>query len=111
MQRTMPPYRADHVGSILRSGTIKDARARREAGAIAPADLKAMLPESIGDMKRTGIEAQGGEAMGIAGSAAKASYAGGERSVELSITDMGGLAGMATMAGWANMTMDKETDG
>ena len=31
--------------------------------------------------------------------------------VELSITDTGGLAGLATMAGWANMTMDKETDG
>ena len=29
----------------------------------------------------------------------------------LSITDTGGLAGLATMAGWANMTMDKETDG
>ena len=81
------------------------------AAPIAPADLKAMLPESIGDMKRTGIEAQGGEAMGIAGSAAKASYAAGERSVQLSLTDMGGLAGMATMAGWANMTMDKESDG
>jgi len=62
-------------------------------------------------MKRTAIEAQGGEAMGIAGSGAKASYAGGDRQVELSITDMGGLAGMATMAGWANMTVDKETDG
>jgi hypothetical protein len=29
----------------------------------------------------------------------------------LSITDTGGLAGLAAMAGWANMTMDKETDG
>jgi 5-methyltetrahydropteroyltriglutamate--homocysteine methyltransferase len=47
MQRTMPPYRADHVGSILRSGTIKDARARREARAIAPADLKAMEDREI----------------------------------------------------------------
>jgi hypothetical protein len=78
---------------------------------IAAADLKAMLPEAIGDMKRSAIEAQGGEAMGIAGSSAKASYANGERHAELSITDTGGLAGLATMAGWANMTMDKETDG
>ena len=70
-----------------------------------------MLPESIGDLKRTGIEASGGQAMGIAGSAAKATYAAGDRRVELSITDTGGLAGLAAMAGWANMTMDKETDG
>jgi hypothetical protein len=94
------------MGDIL--GAVTGAG---NAAPIAPADLKAMLPESIGDMKRTAIEAQGGEAMGIAGSGAKASYAAGERRVELSITDMGGLAGMATMAGWANMTMDKETDG
>ena len=49
--------------------------------------------------------------MGIAGSSAKATYANGERQLTLSITDTGGLAGLAAMAGWANMTMDKETDG
>jgi 5-methyltetrahydropteroyltriglutamate--homocysteine methyltransferase len=40
MQHTKPPFRADHVGSILRSGAIKAARARREAGAITAAQLK-----------------------------------------------------------------------
>lgn len=94
------------MGDIL--GAVTGAG---NAAPIAAADLKAMLPESIGDMKRTSIEAQGGEAMGIAGSGAKAAYAAGDRRVELSITDTGGLAGLATMAGWANMTMDKETDG
>ena len=38
--RTKPPFRADHVGSILRSAAIKDARARRETGAITAAQLK-----------------------------------------------------------------------
>jgi len=27
-----PPFRADHVGSILRSKSLKDARAKREKG-------------------------------------------------------------------------------
>ncbi len=94
------------MGDIL--GAVTGAG---NAAPIAAAELKAMLPESIGDMKRNSIEAQGGEAMGIAGSGAKASYAAGDRRAELSITDTGGLAGIATMAGWANMTMDKETDG
>ena len=94
------------MGDIL--GAVTGAG---NAAPIAPAELKAMLPDSIGEMTRTSIEAQGGEAMGIAGSGAKASYAAGERRVELSITDTGGLAGLATMAGWANMTMDKETNG
>ena len=42
---------------------------------------------------------------------AKATYANGERSLSLEITDTGGLAGLAAVAGWADMTMDKETDG
>jgi 5-methyltetrahydropteroyltriglutamate--homocysteine methyltransferase len=40
MQRTKPPFRADHVGSILRSGAIKAARARHEAGAITAEQLR-----------------------------------------------------------------------
>jgi hypothetical protein len=78
---------------------------------IASSDLKSLLPESVGDMKRTSFEASGNQAMGIAVSNAKASYANGDRNLNLSITDTGGLAGMAALAGWANMTMDKETDG
>ena len=78
---------------------------------IASAELKAMLPEALGDLARKSVEAQAGQAMGIGGSSAKAMYAAGEKQVELSITDSGGLAGLATMAGWANLTMDKETDG
>jgi hypothetical protein len=69
-----------------------------------------MLPESLGDLKRVSIEAQSGQAMGIGGSAAKAAYAAGERRVQLSITDLGGMGGLAAMAGWANMTVDRETE-
>lgn len=78
---------------------------------IAAQDLKALLPESLGALKRESFEAQGGQAMGFAGSSAKASYAGDQKRVRLTITDMGGMGGLAAMAGWANMTMDKETDG
>ena len=40
MQRAKPPFRADHVGSILRSSAIKDARARHAKGAMTDAELK-----------------------------------------------------------------------
>jgi hypothetical protein len=92
-------------------GEMMGAITGGSATPIAAAELKTMLPESVGDLKRTGIEASQGAAMGIAGSSAKATYSAGERQLNLSITDTGGLAGLATMAGWANMTMDKETDG
>jgi hypothetical protein len=92
-------------------GDMMAAMTGGNATPIAAADLKAMLPESIGDLQRTSFEANGGQAMGIAATSAKASYGNGDRHLNLSITDTGGLAGLATMAGWANMTMDKETDG
>lgn len=78
---------------------------------IPAGELKALLPESLGDLPRTSFEAQGGAAMGIASSSARGVFAAGERQVELSIADMGGLAGLAGLAGWANMTVDRETDG
>ena len=57
------------------------------------------------------MEANGTSAMGISVSTAKATYGDAARSVNLSITDSGGLAGMAAMAGWANMTVDKDSNG
>ncbi len=76
---------------------------------IAAQDLKAMLPEAHGELKRESIEAQSGAAMGLGGSSAKAAYAAGERRVQLSITDLGGLGGVAAIAGWAQTTLDRET--
>jgi 5-methyltetrahydropteroyltriglutamate--homocysteine methyltransferase len=47
MQRTKPPFRADEVGSLLRSGAIKEARAKREQGAISAEALKAVEDQEI----------------------------------------------------------------
>ena len=40
MQRTKPPFRADHVGSLLRPARLKEARAKHERGEIDDAALK-----------------------------------------------------------------------
>jgi 5-methyltetrahydropteroyltriglutamate--homocysteine methyltransferase len=42
MHRTKPPFRADHVGSILRTAPLREARAKRHAGTISAAELKAV---------------------------------------------------------------------
>ena len=34
MQRTKPPFRADHVGSLLRTAALKEAREKRARGEI-----------------------------------------------------------------------------
>ncbi len=47
MAHPTPPFRADHVGSILRSKPLKDARAKREKGEISAAQLKEVEDREI----------------------------------------------------------------
>jgi 5-methyltetrahydropteroyltriglutamate--homocysteine methyltransferase len=47
MKRTKPPFRADHVGSFLRPAALKEARAKREKGAITAAELKAVEDREV----------------------------------------------------------------
>jgi len=48
MLRTTPPFRADHVGSLLRPQALKDARVRRAKGEIAADELRAVEDREIG---------------------------------------------------------------
>jgi 5-methyltetrahydropteroyltriglutamate--homocysteine methyltransferase len=47
MQRTKPPFRADHVGSLLRPAALKEARDKFAKGAIDAAALKAVEDREI----------------------------------------------------------------
>ena len=47
MPRTKPPFRADHVGSLLRPAALKEARGRRERGEIAADELAAVEDREI----------------------------------------------------------------
>lgn len=47
MKRTKPPFRADQVGSLLRSSAVKAARTKRATGEITPAGLKAVEDAEI----------------------------------------------------------------
>jgi len=90
------------VGQIMTGG--KD---------VQPVDfrrLKEMLPETIGGMRRIEASGQSGEAMGIKGSSATARYEGGNGSLQLEITDLGSLSGLAGLAGKFDPNLEKETD-
>jgi 5-methyltetrahydropteroyltriglutamate--homocysteine methyltransferase len=52
MQRSKPPFRADHVGSILRTASLKEARAKRASGSIDTGELKAIEDRAIEDIIR-----------------------------------------------------------
>jgi 5-methyltetrahydropteroyltriglutamate--homocysteine methyltransferase len=47
MLRTVPPFRADHVGSLLRPAQLKEARARYQRREIGAAELKSIEDRAI----------------------------------------------------------------
>ena len=52
MQRNRPPFRADHVGSLLRTAALKEARARHARGEIGAGALRAVEDREIEDVIR-----------------------------------------------------------
>src|SRR5260370_18991528 len=58
--RTTPPFRADHVGSLLRTAPIKDARVKREKGEIDSAAFKQIengeIEKIIAKQKSIGLQ-------------------------------------------------------
>jgi 5-methyltetrahydropteroyltriglutamate--homocysteine methyltransferase len=60
MKRSKPPFRADHVGSLLRTAAIVEARKKREGGQISADDLKAVedreIEEIIKNQEQTGLQ-------------------------------------------------------
>lgn len=49
LARSKPPFRADHVGSLLRPDNLHAARAKRDSGEISAADLKVVEDQCIQD--------------------------------------------------------------
>jgi hypothetical protein len=75
-------------------------------------ELKALLPETIANLKRTEATGEKTGAAGFTVSMAKGQYADADVSLSLEIVDTGGIAGIGTMAmaAWAMADIDKETE-
>ena len=99
----------DPASATAALGDVMGALTGAGGAPIPVADLKAQLPETLGALKRESFETNGGSAMGISSSVAKAGYVAGDQRAQLTITDLGGLGGLASVATWANVTVDKET--
>jgi 5-methyltetrahydropteroyltriglutamate--homocysteine methyltransferase len=60
-QRTKPPFRADHVGSLIRPQELRDARQARLEGRLPAAELAAIEDRLIGEVialqERVGLQA------------------------------------------------------
>uniref|UniRef100_A0A7V2ZMA1 Lipoprotein n=1 Tax=Ignavibacterium album TaxID=591197 RepID=A0A7V2ZMA1_9BACT len=77
-------------------------------------DLKALLPEQIGNLKRTNASGEKSSAMGINLSKAEADYSDeqGNKNIDVQITDLGSVSGLNAFAayGWYMVDIDKETE-
>jgi len=77
-------------------------------------ELKALLPESIGDLKRKNAQGEKNSSMGFTISHAEADYSSedGSQNIDIEITDLTGASGLAGFAawGWAMADIDKETE-
>jgi hypothetical protein len=77
-------------------------------------ELKALLPESLGDLKRTNAEGEKSGAMGFTVSKAEADYNNEDYSkrIDLEITDISGATGFTGLAawGWSIADIDKEDE-
>lgn len=83
------------------------------AGARTPIpaqELKGLLPQTLGGIARSSFESQGGAAMGVHMSSAQAEYRNDTQALSVTITDVGGLSGLAAMTGWMHMTGEREDE-
>lgn len=76
--------------------------------AISNDQLKTFAPETLGGMARTSIEAESQSAMGMTQNTVKASYALGEKTIDVEISDYGDLGRLAAGA-WSQRTLDRDT--
>ncbi len=88
-----------------------------EGKKVTPVDfreLKALLPETVGNLKRTNLEGEKVAAMGMNISNANADYSDAENSasIDLKITDLGSVSGISGLAayGWCMVDIDKENE-
>jgi len=85
-------------------------------GAVEPVDfreLRELLPEAIGSLKRGEASGERAAAAGMKMSHAQARYGNGEGTrLRLKITDAGSMSGFAGLAsaGWAMVDIDRESD-
>jgi hypothetical protein len=80
-----------------------------DAGSVfSPQDLKALLPDSIGDFKRTSIESHGSTS-GLLFATASAKYNAGNKEIQLGLLDQGSIVATSAMPVLLNTTSEQET--
>jgi hypothetical protein len=102
---TVPGVGSLNLGKAQQVADDMEAAASGKRPAVDPARLKTLLPGAIGGYQRTAIETG---AMGGVGSEARATYASGDHTFELKITDMNALGALAGIGSAMNVQSSRE---
>lgn len=75
--------------------------------------IKPLVPATFAGLPRIGDRAERAGVPGLMSTKAEATYgdSGGDKHVQLEITDTGGAAGLMALAGWMNVQSEKEENG
>ncbi|MBU0747320.1 MAG: YIP1 family protein [Gammaproteobacteria bacterium] len=103
--------RGDTEAAGQAMGDMMSAALGGKGGApLAPETLRALLPEALGTIPRTAVEARSEAALGVQFTKVSAQYSEGERLIEVRMQDVGAVPALALgMAGWSSSTVDRET--
>lgn len=97
----------DAMGKMM--GAVSGTSGTVEA--LAPDRIKAFLPDSLGDLKRTSMSAERNNAMGMQISQASADYRGdNNQHISLEVSDTGGAKGFMAMAAAMAPEEEKQTE-
>jgi hypothetical protein len=80
--------------------------------ALSAAEIKALLPETLGGLPRVDLSAERNAALGFEIAEARARYSDGAgRNLNLSLNDTGGAKGLLALASWAGVEQEREWNG
>ena len=80
------------------------------AAPVPPETLRALLPETLGSMPRTAVEARTDGALGMQFTNVSAQYTEGDQLIEIRVQDIGAVPALALgMTSWSRNTLDRET--
>ncbi len=83
----------------------------QQVEALAPDVLKPFVPETLAGLPRTDFSAERNGALGMQVSEARATYTdNGDRRIELEVVDMGSAKGLMSLASWATVENQRETE-
>lgn len=81
-------------------------------GAVTPVStdvLRALIPAAVAGYPRTEISSSSGGVGGLTAASVDAKFAKGDATIDMTVSDMGSMAGLGALAGAFNVQSDKQT--